>query len=78
MRPLAIGSLGLLLLAAIQARAQQPDAAEALPSVALPPGLERVLRDYERAWQARDGQWLIAADIDNSIQRPPQAAGPPG
>ncbi len=77
MRPLAIGSLGLLLLAAIPAPAQ-PDAAEALPSVALPPGLERVLRDYERAWQARDGQWLIAADIDNSIQRPPQAAGPPG
>jgi len=24
------------------------------PAVALPPDLERVLRDYERAWQARD------------------------
>jgi alpha,alpha-trehalase len=29
-------------------------AATALSSVALPPALDRLLRDYERAWQARD------------------------
>ena len=29
-----------------------------LPSVKLPPALDRVLRDYERAWQARDAAAL--------------------
>ncbi len=29
-----------------------------LPSVALPPDLDRVLRDYERAWQAKDAAAL--------------------
>ena len=49
------GVVGLLLLAAavLPARAQQPDASP-LPAVALPAALDRVLRDYERAWQARD------------------------
>jgi ketosteroid isomerase-like protein len=32
----------------------------AVPTVALPPDLERVLRDYERAWQARDAAGLAA------------------
>lgn len=31
-----------------------------LPSVALPPDLDRVLRDYERAWRARDAAALAA------------------
>ena len=31
-----------------------------LPSVKLPPALDRVLRDYERAWQARDAGGLAA------------------
>jgi len=56
MRPFAIGSVGLLLLAATPARPQPPDTP--LPSVTLPPDLERVLRDYERAWQARDAAAL--------------------
>jgi hypothetical protein len=29
-------------------------AATVLPSVTLPPALDRVLRDYERAWQGKD------------------------
>ena len=29
-----------------------------LPSIALPPELDRVLRDYEKAWQARDAAAL--------------------
>ena len=31
-----------------------------MPSVTLPPALERVLRDYERAWQQRDAVALAA------------------
>lgn len=31
-----------------------------LPSVTLPPELDRVLRDYERAWRARDAAGLAA------------------
>jgi uncharacterized protein (TIGR02246 family) len=37
-----------------------PAAAAALPSVALPPELDRVLRDYEAAWQRRDAAGLAA------------------
>jgi len=33
---------------------------DALPSVALPPEIDRVLRDYESAWQARDAAALAA------------------
>jgi ketosteroid isomerase-like protein len=47
--PLAIAAL----LAAAPARAQQPAPAP-LPSATLPPEVERVLRDYERAWAAGD------------------------
>jgi ketosteroid isomerase-like protein len=40
----------------------QPDrpAPAPLPSVALPPELDRVLRDYERQWQARSPSGLAA------------------
>ncbi len=55
----------LVLLAIIifpaSAMAQQPDPAPAatlLPSVVLPPDLDRVLRDYERAWQGHDARAL--------------------
>jgi hypothetical protein len=37
---------------------QQPAPTAPLPSVALPPGLDHVLRDYERAWRARDADAL--------------------
>lgn len=40
-----------------QQRDAQPSAAP-LPSIALPPELERVLRDYERGWQNRDAKAL--------------------
>ncbi len=35
-----------------------PAAVEVMPSVALPADLDRVLRDYEKAWQARDAEGL--------------------
>ena len=45
-------ALGLL---AAPLRAQQPASpATPLPSVVLPPALDRVLRDYERGWRAGD------------------------
>ena len=34
--------------------AQLPAGSDTLPTVLLPPDLDRVLRDYERAWRARD------------------------
>jgi ketosteroid isomerase-like protein len=57
----------LLPLTARAAVAQPPAPAAAradttaeLPSVTLPPALERVLRDYERAWGAGDAAALAA------------------
>jgi ketosteroid isomerase-like protein len=49
-------ALPLLLVLTVPASPQTPKivAPPALPSVDLPPPLDRVLRDYERAWQARD------------------------
>jgi ketosteroid isomerase-like protein len=46
---------GLSFLASAQAPPTQP-----LPSVVLPPEVDRVLRDYEKAWQARDAAALAA------------------
>jgi ketosteroid isomerase-like protein len=47
----------LLLLGAWSGLAQEA-AAEPIASVTLPPELDRVLRDYERAWQAKDAEAL--------------------
>src|SRR5471032_1671259 len=44
----------LLVAAALSSAAQQ------LPSIELPQPLDRVLRDYERAWQAHDHDALTA------------------
>jgi ketosteroid isomerase-like protein len=41
--------------------------ADDLPSVQLPPELDRVLRDYERAWQARDGNALAELFADDGF-----------
>ena len=51
MRILAVVAT-LLLVSSLQA--------QQLPSVNLPPALDRVLRDYERAWQAKDAAGLAA------------------
>ncbi len=40
--------------------ARSGTAAEAIPSVELPPELDRVLRDYERAWGGSDAAALAA------------------
>ena len=49
----------LALLPAI-ASAQTPAPSAPLPSIALPRELDRVLRDYERAWQAGDAAALAS------------------
>ena len=49
----------LLLLTAAAAKAQQPGGSQ-LPSIDLPADLDRVLRDYEAAWQAGDAAGLAA------------------
>ena len=50
-----------------RAVAQAPAAADTLPTVALPPALDRVLRDYERAWRARDPAALAALFTDDGF-----------
>lgn len=57
--------------------AQQPPVSrpDSLPSIVLPPEMDRVLRDYERAWQAKDTQALVALFVPDGFvmqpQRPP-------
>ncbi len=57
-------------------RAQQTaESTTPLPSVVLPPDLNRVLREYERAWQARDTEALVSLFVADGFvmqpQRPP-------
>lgn len=49
-------------LAALRAQASAParDTTPVQPSVALPPALDRVLRDYEKGWRAGDGAAVAA------------------
>ena len=49
--------------------AQQPDsvAANAVPSITLPPALDRVLRDYEQAWRNHDAEVLAALFTDDGF-----------
>ena len=64
-------SLVMLLLGAVcyisEVSAQEPAAPEPLPSVSLPPALDRVLRDYERAWAARDAAGLAALFAEDGM-----------
>ena len=72
-RALALIGATLLATPAATARAQPP--ADSMPSVALPPDLDRVLRDYERAWRARDAAGLAALFTEDGFvlsgSRPP-------
>ncbi|HEV8357994.1 MAG TPA: DUF4440 domain-containing protein [Gemmatimonadales bacterium] len=61
-------AMGLLTcLLAVPLHAQQPPPAAELPSVALPPDLDRVLRDYERGWRTRDVGGLAALFTDDGF-----------
>lgn len=79
MRILVAAIFFLALTAAPDTTHAQPPAAAAtatpLPDVALPPALERVLRDYERAWRAGDAAGLAALFTEDGVvlqsTRPP-------
>jgi ketosteroid isomerase-like protein len=47
--------------------AQQPEEGSLPPSVRLPAELDRVLRDYEKAWQARDAAALSELFADDGF-----------
>nr|WP_223115473.1 nuclear transport factor 2 family protein [Luteimonas suaedae] len=55
--------------------APEPVASTGLPEVALPPQLDRVLRDYERAWRAGDAVALASLFAEDGFvlqsNRPP-------
>ncbi len=55
-------------------RTDSASRAEALPSIGLPPALDRVLRDYERAWRARDVPALVALFTDDGFVLQPGRA----
>jgi ketosteroid isomerase-like protein len=57
----------VLALAPVAAGGAPPEAPPALPSVALPPALDRVLRDYERAWREKDPAGLAALFADDGL-----------
>jgi len=50
--------LGLLLSSLTVLSAQQASTAVESPSIALPPEINRVLRDYEKGWSDKDPQGL--------------------
>jgi len=57
---LAVASLAVTATASAQPTSAPAGAPVSLPAVTLPPELDRVLRDYERAWGARDAGALSA------------------
>ncbi|WP_460970483.1 YybH family protein [Spirosoma migulaei] len=62
MKPICV--ILCLFCLAMKSMAQQPKTAfpptDALPSVTLPPDVDRVLRDYEREWQANNTEKLVS------------------
>jgi hypothetical protein len=54
-----------ILVSFVAVAAQQGSAPASVPSVALPPELDRVLRDYESAWAAKDA----AQAGENSLRK---------
>lgn len=52
---------------AIATQQQAPQAPPPLPSVDLPPELDRVLRDYEKHWKASNGEALSALFTDDGF-----------
>jgi ketosteroid isomerase-like protein len=74
---LAVTVLGLMLVAEpLHAQSLPSPAMSAeLPETALPPDLDRVLRDYERAWRAGDAKSIASLFTEDGVllqnHRPP-------
>lgn len=60
-------TLLLLTLVSVTLGARQPPPGTALPAVALPPALDRVLRDYESAWREGDGRRLASLFTNDGL-----------
>lgn len=60
MRPSLVLASCALFMAGAPVAVQAQDDHAPLPSIVLPPELDRVLRDYERDWQGDDGEALAA------------------
>ena len=77
MRLLIISAAAVIAAPTGSLQAQDP-AAQALPTIDLPSDVERVLRDYERAWTGRDPTGLANLFTDDGfVLRPgrPPARG---
>ncbi len=59
-RSLFVRALVLAAAFSVAAAAEERAPVASSPSVPLPPAVERVLRDYEKAWIAKDGEALAA------------------
>lgn len=61
--------LGLMLVTGSLAgqNVPEPTRSKALPDVTLPPELDRVLRDYERAWRAGDAVALASLFVEDGF-----------
>jgi ketosteroid isomerase-like protein len=82
MRRLSVLAVGLFLIYSVSSAqdisvsARIIDVQEQNPTVNLPPELDRVLRDYERHWKAKDGAALSALFTeDGFIARGPWIRG---
>ena len=69
MTSVGVGCLlvSIVALAATSARGQAPSASAQLASVSLPGELDRVLRDYERAWRAGDAAGLVRLFTEDGL-----------
>jgi ketosteroid isomerase-like protein len=63
---IVLTAFSLLAASRIAAQPNRPVPA-ALPSIALPPELDRVLRDYERQWQARSAAGLAELFVEDGF-----------
>lgn len=78
----AVAFVGLMLVAGplVGQDISEPATLERLPDVALPPQLDRVLRDYERAWRAGDAAALASLFAEDGFvlqgNRPPVRGRP--
>ena len=74
---LAVAFLGLVLAAGplIAQKLPEPAKVTELVDAALPPDLDRVLRDYERAWRAGDAKAIASLFTEDGVllqnNRPP-------
>ncbi|WP_084676941.1 YybH family protein [Massilia niastensis] len=68
MRPIHLAPLLAAALAALLPAF--PALAQTLPSISVPPGIDRVLRDYEKAWAANDATALASLFTEDGMALP--------